>query len=859
MKNKISKVVLAVVFSVACVFCLIAFAACGGKNNDEGNKVDYPNSYEWEYDKEFSDDCDSFMKIDGKLDEDVWTSSERNWMRFTDDNVTVSHTTLFTEKGLYIASVAEDPDLYWSARFNFSDYAGDKAFNSAFNYRIVGEDVNNLQLLSMFVFSVDAKNSLSYEQTRFTAKATTDADIDSGKAKKMVSELFVTWDALNIEVTQEAPYPATVNIIPRYRHINDTSNGALNNWITPLFSEKHRTHTYSAFDENGFKNANVEGAVWGNAGNGAPRSSGWDLSQAEDGIVTSCKGHSQAIFASEVFSDKYIFSVDMTVVNGLKGVDGSDGYFRGGVCQMTKESDFVAMIFDGNELAANVAAITRLKFTGWGWAPNVAKKTIPDYDYNTAGKTVNITVIKNGADFYYLVEGELVYVYNDSTLSGACTPGVYTMSSVAEFSNLSVTDYSDDDAGLIEELEKYAYLINVSNDISGGKINISTGTIERSVADATVDVTILPNQGYVLSSFTVNGEDRTEYVVSNIENGIVTLSVEESLNINATFVRFAADYDLLTIRGELTGRGENVKVSGATVTVYDTENSLFCYVLTTNAQGRFETSFLKPKDDGYEIGGSTYTVGSTYHYEFYAPGYGVISGEIEAEQADEDGIVLLNFDFGNLTALQCIYNGVGNTTDSFDFTKEGETDIANINLARNNTFTDTTASEKDYVVIFDRVNGIIGNNTWVVFDLYIPDASVAIGFGNQCLGDTAKHGHNPKWHDEKNGGLLVGRNYNAYATLPWHIAKNDGTYGTFAQNTLNVGWNRMVVYFSELTRLGLRLCADSTTPGATVKIANIVCATDETLTDTIKSYDCELYGHSFVLQTEGSTAPTCVD
>ena len=63
-------------------------AGCGG---DEDKTVDYENPFDWEYTPEFEGTYDDDMKIDGVLDEAVWTSPARKWMTFSEGDATVWH------------------------------------------------------------------------------------------------------------------------------------------------------------------------------------------------------------------------------------------------------------------------------------------------------------------------------------------------------------------------------------------------------------------------------------------------------------------------------------------------------------------------------------------------------------------------------------------------------------------------------------------------------------------------------------------------------------------------------------------------------------------------------------------------
>ncbi|MDY3303652.1 MAG: hypothetical protein SOW78_05175, partial [Clostridia bacterium] len=631
-----NKFIFSIVCLFSCSFILLGFAGCND-SDPNAKKVEYDNEYDWEYDREFEGEYDEHMNIDGVLDEDVWNDAQHKWLTFSENGATVSYTTYFTEKGLYIASAVQDPNLQWNARFNFED----KPLNSAFCYFITSDSADNLQMFTRFRFAFDSKNKVSYEQTPFAAKAVTDKDIDSGDASEMTGEFFATWDDLNIKVNEETGKPDTVNIIPMYRVVKDPEDSTANKWIRPLFADVTRLHCYCSFNENGYISSNVASSEWGNAANGISRSDGWEFSTEQENTVTSNKGHSQAIFLSDACSDKYIFSVDMKIVQGLKGIDGSDGIFRGGICAMSEgENDFAAVLIEGTDLKDNFFKMCLLKFNGWKYSYVASGSVSSDYNYEESDHTVNIKVIKDGPNFYYFVEGEFVYFNREDDLSGKCCPGVYTLTSAATFSNPEFTDYSDNHDELRTELRKYVYLVDVSTNISGGSVAIDKTSLDKNSENLSVNVTIKPNNGYVISSFTVNGNDEFDFLINNIKDGTVSIPVTGDIEIGAEFTRFNKGNDVIKIRGEVVSEDETGYLGGVRVRAYDTSNPLFCYDLETNSQGRFEISFLKPKDGTYQIDDKSYNVGSEYSVTaYFEDGYLPVSLKLSASDADENGII----------------------------------------------------------------------------------------------------------------------------------------------------------------------------------------------------------------------------
>lgn len=646
------------------------FTACRKGQGDQ--TVDYQSPYDWEYTPEFTEPCDADMTIDGNLDEACWNSSDRKWMTFSDGDVTVWHTARFSQRGLYIASRAKDTNFVWNARFNYSFQAYDKALNSAFAYVIAGEGTTDLQMFSMYDFAVDTHNRCSYEQTRFAAKAVTDQPIESGQATEMTAELFVTWEALNVAVNPETGMPDTVRIIPYYRHIGSVTDPTQNKWVTHLFAERYRLHCYATFDRNGYAFSDSETAVWGNSATGTARSAGWDLSRVSDGIVTTNAAHSQAIFLRDpaAFSDRYVFSVTMRADGGIKGVDGSDGLFRGGICNATNSADLIAVYLNGAPLQRGQASLARLQPNPWTFSDNVGRRVLDGYDWSASDQTVRLTVIKDGGYFYYLVEDQLVWITYEATLTGKTFPGVYTLSSTATFSDPSFTDYSGRETELKTVLETYVYRVDTPVSVRGGTLEAAAVGVDKTQQDAAVSVLINPNPGYVLTGFTVNGEsliegiDSVEWIRAHIKDNRVTLPLCGSVSLDATFTRFDRLGDLITLRGDVTAPDGVTRLGGAAMTAYDAADPLFSYTVTTNAQGRFEISFLRPREDGYEIGGRVYHPGDAWRIAISTTdGYPTIFGSFSLADADADGTIVSSFRASDKLNLRYLA-GSGDTSDT---------------------------------------------------------------------------------------------------------------------------------------------------------------------------------------------------
>ena len=685
-------------------FCLIALVcvllasaaltACGGK------KYELETQYDWKYVKEFTDEIDSDMKIDGVLDESRWTG--KKYLTHVQKGVEMRYTTVFTEKGLYVGAVVKDEYLTYSARFNFSASTANPA-NSAFWFNIKGPSVRDAHAMRSFNFYVDAFDKASRNQTRFDAASSVNGDILSGQANEMTSELFVSWDALNIDT--EEGLPEFVRIVPSYRYVKSAVDAGENAWLRPLFEytdvgwnysmtyqqnlerNEYRPTSGARFDGTGYINADAEDAILGNAGNGYAKSDGWILPEVTGGAVVSDGPDEQAIFFSDVYSDKYAFTAKMKLKGGAEHASGVvDAYPSAGVCNMTDEKEFVAFYINGSNLLGGASAIgyhTLSKYTGWD--DNYEGYFDRPADFDPAEDYVTLTCIKDGANYYYIIDGKLVLCKRVDFLAGETCPGLYTLSAVAEFIEYSGEDYTGRENELDALIAQYAYKVNVPGSISGGTVTSEQGAL---IHGQSLTLKIQPSSGYVLTSITVNGEDIYEYAVANMKEGVLVLSdITSDVTVEAEFTRF----------GDYTARvaGKVKSIDGKSVTDADllltSSDSRIYYKSKTTSNGSY--NFVLPAEGVYEIGGRTFTSDGNYTLFVVAEGYrkGVTEIAVTGEAASvqmPDLVLERNVVGGSVTI-----DGVQYNSSVLNWDMTGEDDCSVVALQKSNAskafFTDT--------------------------------------------------------------------------------------------------------------------------------------------------------------------------
>ena len=620
MKKKLSIIFLALALCVTAVFV----TACGGKKT--GEKSDY----EWKYEKEFTDEHDADMTIDGALNEQRWQGQQ--YLTHVQDGVTVNYTAVFTEKGLYIGAKAQDPDMKWNARFNFSSTNANPA-NSAFWFNIKGSDVQDGHAMRAFNFFIDAFDSASRNQTRFEAKSKVNGDIMKFEATEMTAELFVSWDALNIDTTDGLP--EFVRIIPYYRHVKAVGDAGENKWLTPIFIYGNPGWDYGlSYDENlhqnwyrpisgmefgsvGYINADKPGAVVGDAANGYSKSSGWDLSRIDEGAVKAVGPDEQAIFFKGINSSKYMVSAKMKMLGGaMHAGNWKDQYPSAGLINMRDETESIALYINGRSILDGAASWnfhTLDKYTGWKDTYEGSLKK-PD-GFNPQTDSIELKCIQYDENPFYFINGELALIKRvDWIKDGAC-PGLYGLSAEVEFTDFKATDYKDDADALKAIISEYAYSVSVTAG-DGGFVTIDKTALRKGDSLA---VNVAPSAGYVLSSFEINGKDKKEdkydYVVENLDNGKVVFDdITEDSSIVASFARLDGG---VRVSGKISAGGRAMTTSALTLTA-PSDKRVF-YTATPTSNGSF--NFTLSPAGTYAVGAKTITLDGNYVLKIKTPGY----------------------------------------------------------------------------------------------------------------------------------------------------------------------------------------------------------------------------------------------
>lgn len=539
----------AAVCSAVAFACMIAGACSAGKETIDGEL----KNYDWVYEQEFTDECDVFMTIDGKNDEEIWR--DKIFFSHTeyreDKQIALRMTTAFTQKGVYIYGEADDSAVEYNGRFTMTK-------NSGFTVLVAAEGVNHRWPMECLRFDLDARDCRSWGQSHVTGKTTVEGEIGSQKTVKMTMEMFVSWKTL-LDKTDESVnallgengdlkdgvLPKRIKLYPKYRQIVRKGDSQAIYKIYPTFTDKEWVALYPYFDADGYTQGEREDSVLGNAQNGLSKTCGWDLKgeTEKDGVksIVSDGRDSQAIYFKNVFAEN--FCVEATVTPGeplstLAGV-AQNGQF--GLIAQKSFTEFRALhlktLSGGTGFLSQKGEIVLSGMTyyparaytpSWGIAPTVTKT---DVGMNAGDKSVKLKLLKIGGHLAFFVNDVLMYQEYQSYLESACAPGLYTYYNRATFSGYraEAIDESKVD-GYLAELGLSRIEIRGKDGqplTAGGRV---TADKFFYAAEENVTLSLKPDTGYVLSEFIVDGEDRYDELCETITFGKYTIDRKGARN-----------------------------------------------------------------------------------------------------------------------------------------------------------------------------------------------------------------------------------------------------------------------------------------------------------------------------------------
>ncbi len=593
---------------------LIALLCLGGAVGCQAQVIegDLPE-YQYTYNREFVGEMDADMSVDGDLSEERWNN--KHYISHTQGDISVKYTTVFTEKGLYIGAVANDPDITYYGRFDMHN-------NTCFIIYLARVETSSYRLSQQIRIEVDPYDMRSYNQKQFYGAAKLVGEPNSKETVSLTAELFITWDTLGFseeELIATGGMPEKIKIDPTYHNVS-MANGVVNTRgsIRPTNCEPTWMNSYVHFNKDGYVNYDRPGATLGASKTGLSKSDGWDLSKESEGEVMSVRNHPQTLFFRNVASENFVAEATVVPIQGI-----NDAYPQVGLLVMKDRISYRTTFINANSLRDNKSAGFRLMtaYPDDGW-----------YEYSTgvsrtylAGELIDglqMKIVKYGTLIMYFLENEFVYSERLSYLDGVCCPALYSLGCQAKYSRYSARELTDAEALSYLKDECDVFVVEKTGNITGGKVNTSHDAVSRG---DDITLTIIPDPGFVLTSISNYDESIYEDLRANISgNEYVLKNIQDGVKINATFSRIADTKTTVNVMGEvkssLSTNSKKIPVAAAKILIRDLNNPLVNYTYETSTVGAYNLSFM-PRKGTYNINGVDVTVSGEYEISINADGY----------------------------------------------------------------------------------------------------------------------------------------------------------------------------------------------------------------------------------------------
>ena len=560
--------------------------ACTGKTESLNGE------YKPEYHKVFTEDCDAFMQIDGRLDENEWKNKKYFSNSYVvpelNNDATVYYTVHMTEKGLYVGSYTNDTSFTYNRPF--SD------FNS--NWKIYIAPVAQTENNQAFVksFQIDYKTVRSMQGAKASSAVYVEGEVNSGKTVTASMEMFVSWEQLNIDVSEtEKGYPEQIGIYAIYKLIPN-STGTESRVISTAFTSTSKPSMYYVFDNSGYLNVDGENAALGDAYSGYAKTNGWDVSRISEGEVESIKNNVQIIWFKNAYSAVWAAEVKISPVDDIM-----DSGPKVGMIALSDTNNFRAFLLnaaDSNLTESNgvrnfdrchMFGLTYFPSNTWNMSALGVDSTV-DMDMYSDGCVMKI--VKENDKMYYFINDTFVYSESCVYINGSVYTGLISIGFDAVFSDFSFTDYTGNEANLTERLSGMAR-INVSNGIGGttlaDKIAVKSGGSVTLMTDV--------SQGYEISSVKANGTDITDTIREiaqgnkYIADGSYVISpVTEDTDFEFNYAPIENKTQVL-----LSLKDENGKSLSGNAVIYSPEDPLVRYEIRIDENG---TRCILPSDKG---------------------------------------------------------------------------------------------------------------------------------------------------------------------------------------------------------------------------------------------------------------------
>lgn len=582
-----------IILSALIVASALGIVSCGKKNDIYAN-APQGETYHYNYDRPLHAETDSFITMDGKLDEDVWKNQK--YMEWECDAGKRKATTVFTEKGVYIGAYAEDKAIVHTGR-----HAVGK--NTEYWIRIIKEDEVNYADTDVhhpqrqFMIQVDAEDSLSLSERQYDAAWHIEGEVNSGNTKSFSTEIFLEWSEMGYtkEELGEKGYPEAIRAYIEYRSPDQ-------GWSYPGFVDVYRYSTYYTYNCDGIVQDNSSPYA-GNAINGECATVDWKVDD-KNKTVTSTANGGRTIFLKQddegnaiSKATSFMLSTKVALEEGAEGWAWTGLLAYGGKNNLLIYTLYGDMLLNGDSLI--VGSTRACCGNQWTGDKTVQKAVDTEYKENYA----TLKMYKEGANFYYFVNDTYVGMEYVEQLKGEAQVGFYS-GLMSKFSDWHFVNYDGKEEELRKELGKALYFVTTETKGSG-KLTTDVSVVKKGDELA---ITASPNPGNMLTSLTINGKEHLSSYISNVENGVWKYKIQKDATIKATYEALPKDA-LVDVKIVAVEKGTDTAIVNAPCVVTSSDSRLI-YTGTTNEKGQIVLSL--PKAGSYEVGKSKLNVSGNY-------------------------------------------------------------------------------------------------------------------------------------------------------------------------------------------------------------------------------------------------------
>ena len=594
---KTKKIIISVLSALCLTAMTLCFVGCDNAGENAGEHTGFTDEpkYEYVYSSQFDGPSDPDILIDGKLDEAAWQNKKWYTSRFYTDFYNtmpmITVTAFNTEYGAYMGvKVRDDNIIYNGMLYLDRNSLIEFYFYAEKTDTVVGDRDYSLRR----AFMMDYAGELYSTGERMKRAITVDGEINSGATVGATFEIFVPWSEMGIDVS-DGVYPQKLYLLPTYRPILK-GNTAHTPLFNVPFNPMNHIKDYYVFDEDGYTDEDVEGAIVGDSCYGTAKSAAWDLEDVDKGVIGVTTGvEFNSIFFKDAFSEN--FKAETTIYPlGGSGEKGYEGWY-GGFWIMSTNGNYYTMMLDmrNNKLTAAADGGKALKeyslvtlteaHTYWEQVNKInmanpsAKSGIPEKS------GVKFKIIKDKNTVYYFVDGEYLYSETLDFLQGKVYAGLFNMNVFARYEDFSYKALNAEETAY--ELDSSdIFFVDATVTTAGGT---AVSNSEYVVKGDPAEITFVSESGYRLRSVTFNDVDMTATVFENAQCGVYTIdSVTDNISIAVAYEKITSP---VTYKGYLKDGGKNIEED---VFVVNKANGAIRYDLTATEDQGFEVKLPRP-------------------------------------------------------------------------------------------------------------------------------------------------------------------------------------------------------------------------------------------------------------------------